>query len=60
MQDTIYIRDELVLEARSDGPCILLGREGEPGSVQVRLNEVRCLIEALCSMAGVVVGDDDR
>ena len=41
MQDTIYIRDELVLEAHPDGPYILLRREGEPGSVQVRLNEVR-------------------
>ena len=54
MKDTIYIRDELVLEAHPDGPYILLRREGEPGSVQVRLNEVRYLIEALCSMAADV------
>ena len=64
MQDTIYIRDELVLEAHPDGPYILLRREGEPGSVQVRLNEVRYLVEALCSMAGevagVVMGDEER
>jgi hypothetical protein len=34
MQDIIYIRDELVLEAhpQGDNPHILLRREGEPGS----------------------------
>ena len=40
MQHTIYIRDELVLEARLDGSYILLRREGEPGSVRIYLNEV--------------------
>ena len=63
MQHTIYIRDELVLEAHPDGPYILLRREGEPGSVRVYLNEVRYLADALCSMAaevaGVVVGDEE-
>ena len=48
---TIYIRDELALEAHPDGPYILLRREGEPGTVRVCLNEVRYLADALCSMA---------
>jgi hypothetical protein len=63
MQDTIYIADELVLEAHPDGPYILLRREGEPGSVRVHLHEVRYLADALCSMAagvvGMIVGDED-
>jgi hypothetical protein len=68
LQRTIYIRDELVLEARPDGPYILLRREGEPGAVRIYLNEVRYLADAMCAMAaemvGSVVGDegtsDDR
>lgn len=40
-----------------------LRREGEPGTVRVRLNEVRYLAEAMCSMAaevaGMITGDDD-
>jgi hypothetical protein len=32
MQNTIYIRDELVLEAHPEGPYILLRREGESGT----------------------------
>jgi hypothetical protein len=40
-----------------------LRREGEPGTVRVRLNEVRYLAEAMCSMAaetaGFVVGDEE-
>jgi hypothetical protein len=63
MQHTIYIADELVLEAHPDGPHILLRREGEPGSVRVYLHKVRYLADALCSMtgemAGVIVGDGD-
>jgi len=43
MQHTIYIADELVLEAHPDGPYILLRREGQPGAVRVYLNEVRYL-----------------
>jgi hypothetical protein len=49
---TIYIRDELILEAYT--PHILLRRAGEPDTV-------RYLVDALCSMAaemaGTVVGD---
>lgn len=63
MQRTIYIRDELVLEAHPDGSYILLRREGEPGSVCVYLNEVRYLTDATCSMAakmaGLIVGDEE-
>jgi hypothetical protein len=53
MQYTIYIRDELVLEAHpeSDGPHILLRREGEPGSVRIYLNEVRYLAAAMRMIA---------
>lgn len=62
LQRTIYIRDELMLEAHSDEKHILLRREGEPGSVRVYLNEVRCLADAPCSiaaeMARFVVGDE--
>lgn len=61
MQHTIYIRDELVLEACLDGRYILLRREGEPASVRICLNDVRYLADALCSMAaemaGVMAGD---
>ncbi len=66
MQPTIHIRDELVLEAHldADEPHILLRREGEPGTVHVHLNEVRYLIDALCTMtvdvAMVVTGDGDE
>ena len=58
MPNTIYIRDELVLEAGldADGPHILLRREGEPGTVRVYLNEVRYLADALCSMAADTAG----
>jgi hypothetical protein len=63
VKDTIYIRDELVLEAHPEGPYILIRREGEPGSVHVNLNEVRYLADAMCSMAaeiaGYLVGDDE-
>jgi hypothetical protein len=63
MQRTIYIRDEMVLEAHPEERCILLRREGEPGSVRVYLNEVRYLADAMCSMAaemaGFVVGDEE-
>ena len=62
MQRTIYIRDELVLEAYPDGPYILLRREGQPNAVRIYLNEVRYLADAMCTMAaqvaGPVVGDD--
>ena len=53
---TIYIRDELVLEAHPDGPYILLRREGLPGTVRVYLNEVRYLADALCTMAVQAAG----
>ena len=62
MQHTIYIRDELVLEAPPDGRYILLRREDEPGSVRIYLNEVRYRAGAMWAMAaqvpGPVVGDD--
>ena len=61
VQDIIYIRDELVLEAHPDGPYILLRREGEAGAVRIYLNEVRYLVDALRSvaaeMAGFLAGD---
>jgi hypothetical protein len=70
MQNTIYIHDELVLEAHPEGdsPHILLRRQGEPGAVRIHLNEVRYLADTMCAMAaemtGFVVGDgaisDDR
>jgi hypothetical protein len=66
MQDIIYIRDELVLEAgpELDAPHILLRRLDGPGTVKVYLNEVRYLADAMCSMAagvaGRLVGDDDE
>ena len=68
MQPTLHVRDELVLAAHldADEPHILLRREGELGTVCVRLNEVRYLISALGSMAaemsGALVGelDDDE
>jgi hypothetical protein len=47
MQRTIYIRDELVLEAHPEGPHILLRREGEPDAVRIYLNEVRYLADAM-------------
>jgi hypothetical protein len=56
MQRTIYIRDELVLEAHPDGPHLLLRRQGEPGAVRIHLNEVRYLADAMCAMAAEVVG----
>jgi hypothetical protein len=56
MQHTIYIRDELVLEAHPDGLYLLLRRQGEPGSVRIYLNEVRHLVDALCSMAAEMAG----
>jgi hypothetical protein len=63
MQDIIYIHDELVLEAHSEGPYIVLRREGEPAFVRVYLNEVRYLADALCSMAaemaGLIVGGEE-
>lgn len=63
MKDTIYIRDQLVLEAHPEGPYILIRREGEPGSVRVYLNEVRYLADAMWSMAaemaGSIVGDEE-
>ena len=65
MQHTIYIRDELVLDAHPEGdrPHVLVRREGEPGSVCAHLNEVRYLADAMCSMAaemaGHIAGDDD-
>jgi hypothetical protein len=65
MQDTIYIRDELVLEAQRepDGPHILLRRLDEPGTVCAYLNEVRYMADAMCSMAadvaGMIAGDDE-
>ena len=65
MQSTIYIRDELVLEAHpdSDNPHILIRREGEADAVRVYLNEVRYLTDAMHSMAaeiaGSLAGDDD-
>jgi hypothetical protein len=62
VQHTIYIRDELVLEAHLDRLYILLRRECAPDSVRICLNEVRYLADALCSMAaemaGVTTGDD--
>jgi hypothetical protein len=62
VQRTIYIRDELVLEAHPDGSYILLRREGEPGSVCIYLNEVRYLADAMCAIvaeiAGLVAGDE--
>jgi hypothetical protein len=61
-QDTIHIRDELVLVAHPDGRHILLRREGEPGAVRIYLDEVRYLADAVCAMAaemgGSVVGDE--
>jgi hypothetical protein len=63
MQCTIYIRDELVLEAHPEGLYILLRREGEPDTIRVNPNEVRYLADAMCSMAaeiaGYLVGDDE-
>ena len=58
VQDTIYITDELVLEAHPEPerPYILLRREGEAGEVRVYLHEVRYLADALCSMAAEVTG----
>ena len=58
MKDTIYIRDELVLEAYPDpdNPHIRLRREGEPSTVRVYLNEVRYLAEAMCAMAAEMAG----
>jgi hypothetical protein len=58
MKDTIYIRDELVLEAypQGDSSHILRRREGEPGAVRVYLNEVRYLADALCAMAAGMAG----
>jgi len=56
VNDTICIRDELVLEAHPDGPYILLRREGEPGTVRVYLNGVRYLADAMCSMAAEMAG----
>jgi hypothetical protein len=62
VQKTIYIRDDLMLEAHPDGPYILLQREGEPGAVRIYLNEVRHLADAMCEMAaeiaGLVAGDE--
>ena len=58
MQHTIYIRDELILEANFDteAPHILLKRAGEP-------DEVRYLADALCAMAagmaGFLAGDEE-
>ena len=62
MYQTIHIQDELALEAHldADEPHILLRREGEPGAVRVVLGDVRYLISALGSMAGVIVGDPDE
>jgi hypothetical protein len=51
MQDTIHIGDGLVLEAHSDGPYILLGREGESIAVRIFVHEVRYLADAMCEMA---------
>ena len=51
MQDIICIADEFVLEAHSEGPHILLRREGEQGDARVYLHKVRYLADALCSMA---------
>jgi hypothetical protein len=63
VKDTIYIRDELVLEAHPEGPHIVIRREEEPGSVRVYLNEVRYMADVLCSMAaemaGYRIGDDE-
>jgi hypothetical protein len=63
MQHTIYIRDELVLEAHPDGPYILPRSEGKPGAVRIFLNEVRHLADAMCEMAarmaGLVAGDEE-
>jgi len=56
MQHTIYIRDDLVLEAHPDGRYILLRREGETGSVRAYLNEVRYLADAMCTMAAGMAG----
>jgi len=56
VQQTIYTRDELVLEARPEGRYILLRREGEHGSVRVYLNEVRYLADAVCTMAAEMAG----
>jgi hypothetical protein len=56
MQDVIYIREELVLEAHPDGRYILLRREGEPGVVRIYLNEVRHLADAMCAMAAGMAG----
>jgi hypothetical protein len=56
MQDTIYIRDELVLEAHPDpdNPHILLRRKGELGDVRVYLNEVRYLADAVWAFAATI------
>ena len=35
MQDTIYVRDELALEAHPDGPNILLRRGDEPDATRI-------------------------
>jgi hypothetical protein len=63
VRDTIYIRDELVLEAHPEGPYIVLRREGEPSAVRIYLNELRHLADAMCSMAtevaGLVVGEEE-
>ena len=63
MQDTVHIGDGVVLEAHPDGLHILLRREGEPGAVCIHLNEVRHLVDAICSMAaemaGHVAGDEE-
>jgi hypothetical protein len=60
MQDTIYIRDERVLEAKPgpDSLHILLCREGERGAVRMHLNKVGYLAHPLCSIAGEAVRDD--
>jgi hypothetical protein len=58
VKDTIYIRDELVLEAhpQGDSPHILLRREGEGDAVRIYLNEVRYLADVLCAMAAELAG----
>jgi hypothetical protein len=56
VQQTIYTRDELVLEARPEGRYILLRREGEHGSVRVYLNEVRYLVDGMWARSAGVTG----
>jgi hypothetical protein len=58
MQQAIYIRDELALEAHLDGdqPHIPIRQEGELDAVKVYLDEVRYLADARCPMAAEMAG----